>query len=235
MLREIAAYAKANPYANMHPIEKLLLCILPIIVMGFVQSWPLIVFNIICFITMHYIAQTPYKRVIRLVIEILLFYLISSVILVFDQGLAFAVVMMLRGLSASLCLSLFIYTTPFDLLLHYCSQFESIRDLCDISKSVERFFVLLEDEGNLIVLAMKSRGGFQGFKGKVHDVIRVFILIFHNTMERWKITQEVLAARSYQGKFYYGEASYHFTKRSCIMIIGYNTVLIILAFGIHIL
>ena len=229
MLREIAAYAKANPYANVHPIEKLLLCILPIIVMGFVQSWLLLIFNIVCFMVMHCIAQTPYKRVIKLVIEILLFYLISSIILVFDRGISFAILTMLRGLSASLCLSLFIYTTPFDFLLHYFSQFESIRDLCDISKSVERFFVLLEDEGNLIVLAMKSRGGFQGIKGKFHDMMRVFILIFYNTMERWKITQEVLAARSYQGKFYYGEASYSFTRQSCMVIVGYNLILIVLA------
>lgn len=82
---------------------------------------------------------------------------------------------------------------------------------------------------------MKNKRGFQGLKGKVRDVIRVFILIFHNTMERWKITQEVLAARSYRGKFYYGEASYGFAKRSCIMIMGYNVVLIILAIGIRIL
>lgn len=229
MLREIAAYAKANSYANVHPIEKLLLCILPIVVMGFVQSWHLIAFNIICFIAMHYIAKTPSKRVLKLVIEILTFYLISSIILTFDKGISFAIVMMLRGLSASLCLSLFIYTTPFDMLLHYFSQFESIRDLCDISKSVERFFVLLEDEGNLIVLAMKSRGGFQGIKGKLQDMMRVFILIFYNTMERWKTTQEVLAARSYQGKFYYGEASYSFTRRSCMVIVGYISILILLA------
>jgi len=234
MLREIAAYAKANPYANMHPIEKLLLCILPIIVMGFVQSWQLIIINIICFIGMHYMAKTPYKRVLKLVVEILLFYLISTVILVFDKGLSFALLMMLRGLSASLCLSLFIYTTPFDTLLHYFSQFESIRDLCDISKSVERFFILLEDEGNLIVLAMKSRGGFQGFKGRLHDMMKVFMLVFYNTMERWKITQEVLAARSYKGKFHYGKASYRFTRRSAIAIIGYNIILILLAVTISI-
>ena len=234
MLREIAAYAKANSYANVHPIEKLLLCILPIIVTGFLQSWHLIVFNIICFTAMHYIAKTPYKRVCKLVVEILTFYLLSSIILVFDRGISFAILMMLRGLSASLCLSLFIYTTPFDMLLHYLSQFESIRDLCDISKSVERFFVLLEDEGNLIVLAMKSRGGFQGIKGKLQDTMRVFMLIFYNTMKRWKITQEVLAARSYQGKFYYGEASYGFTRGSSVVAVVYNLILIVLAIILNI-
>ncbi|HHX61195.1 MAG TPA: cobalt ABC transporter permease [Epulopiscium sp.] len=224
MLREIAVYAKANKYAKVHPIEKLLLCILPIIIMGFVQTWGILIFNILCFMLMHLIAQTPYKRVFKMVTEIVMFYLMSSIVLVFDRGMYFSILMILRGISSALCLSLFIFTTPFDFLLHYLSKFESIRDLCDISKNVERFFMLLEDEGNQIVLAMKSRGGFRGIKGRVNDMIRVMILLFHNSMERWKITQEVLAARSYKGKHYYGEALYSSKKSRIIGIMVYNII-----------
>lgn len=228
MLREIAAYAKANKYAEMHPIEKILLCIMPIIIMGFVQVWSIIILNIVCFIFMHTIAKTPYKRVLKIIAGILLFYLMGSVIMVFDRGIYFSILMIFRGISAALCLSLFIYTTPFDFLLHYFSKFASIRDLCDISKNTERFFMLLEDEGNEIVLAMKSRGGFQGVKGRVDDTIRVMILSFHNSMERWKITREVLAARSYKGRHYYGEALYSYKKPRISLIVFYNIIFIIL-------
>ncbi len=229
MLREIAVYAKANKYAKIHPVEKLLLCILPIIIMGFVQTWDIIILNIVCFMLMHYIAKTPYKRVVKMVLGILVFYLVNSIVLVFDRGIYFSILMILRGLSASLCLSLFIFTTPFDFLLHYLSQFEGIRDLCDISKNTERFFMLLEDEGDEIVLAMKSRGGFSGPKGRVKDMIRVMILSFHNSMERWKITREVLAARSYKGRHYYGEALYGYNKYKTLGIILYNIILITIA------
>ncbi len=226
MLREIGIYAKANKYAKMHPVEKLLLCILPIIIMGFVETWIILLLNSVCFIVMHYIARTPYKRVFKMIGGLLVFYLISSIVLVFDRGIYFSTIMILRGLSAGLCLSLFIFTTPFDFLLHYLSKFESIRDLCDISKTTERFFLLLEDEGNEIVLAMKSRGGFSGVKGRVKDMIRVMILSFHNSMERWKITREVLAARSYRGRHYYGEALYSYKKSRTIGIIIYNIIFI---------
>lgn len=228
MLREIAVYAKANKYATMHPVEKLLLCIMPIIIMGFVETWYILILNILCFIVMHYRAKTPYKRVLKMVSGILLFYLISSIVLIFDRGMYFSILMILRGISAALCLSLFIFTTPFDYLLHYLSKFEAIRDLCDISKSTERFFMLLEDEGEQIVLAMKSRGGFGGIKGRGKDMIKVMILSFHNSMERWKISREVLAARSYKGRHYYGEALYGYEKSKTIEIILYNVIFIII-------
>ena len=212
----------------MHPVEKFLLCILPIIIMGFVEIWSILFVNILCFIGIHYIAKTPYKKVVKIVSSILTFYFISSVILLFDRGIYFSVLMILRGISASLCLALFIFTTPFDYLLHYLSQFEPIRDLCDISKTTERFFILLEDEGRQIVLAMKSRGGFNGVKGRVKDMMRVLILSFNNSLERWKITREVLAARSYRGKHYYGQALYAYKPSRTVGIVLYNIALIII-------
>ena len=228
MLREIAVYAKANKYANVHPVEKMLLCILPILIMGFVESLGVIIINITCFIAMHYIAKTPYQKVLRMISGILVFYLISSVVLVFDRGIYFAILMILRGLSASLCLAFFIFTTPFDWLLHYFSKFEGLRDLCDISKAAERYFILLEEEGDQIVMAMKSRGGFNGIKGRVNDVIRVMILSFHNSMERWQVSREVLASRSYRGRHYYGLPPYSYDKGRTIGIIAYNCILLII-------
>lgn len=228
MLREIAAYAKLNPYANIHPVEKLLLCILPIVIIGFAQSWSIVILNIICFLSMHYIAHTPYPKVVKFVWNILLFYLFSCIILIFTKGLYFSILVILKGLSASLCLALFVFTTPLDYILHYFSKFESIRDVCDICKSVERFFLLLEDEGNTIVCAMKSRGGFRGIKGKVQDGTRVFSLLFYNALQRWQITQDVLDSRCYRGKLYYGEPTYTFDSLRCIYISVYNMVFIVL-------
>lgn len=228
MLREIAVYAKANKYANVHPVEKMLLCILPILIMGFVEGWSIVIINIVCFIAMHYVAKTPYKRVIKMISGILVFYLISSVVLVFDKGIYFSILIILRGLSASLCLAFFIFTTPFDYLLHYFSKFEGLRDICDISKATERFFMLLEEEGNQIVMAMKSRGGFRGIKGRINDVIRVMILSFHNSTMRWQISREVLAARSYRGRYYYGLAPYSYSRRRIVGVLTYNSVLIVI-------
>lgn len=59
-------------------------------------------------------------------------------------------------------------------------------------------------------------------------MIRVMILSFHNSMERWKITREVLAARSYKGRHYYGEALYSYKTSRIIGITLYNLIFIII-------
>jgi len=203
MLKTILALSKTSRLRNINPVEKLLFSILPIVLIGFSNNPMPIVINIIVFILAHIICKNNRKIVLKFTIEISVFVAISSVALVFDYGLRYCFILVLKSLNAGLCLSFFSLTTSIDDLLNVCSKIDWLRDMCDIAKVMERFIILIGDEFEILHMSMKSRGGFMGYKLSIINYGKLGGLLFLNTMKRWKYIKEGLDSRCYRGVISY--------------------------------
>lgn len=199
MLKLIMALSRINRLTNIHPAEKVLLSIFPIIVIGFSHNAVPIILNIIVFILLHAYSKNNKKIVTKFTLEIGAFAAFSSITLIFDYGVSYCSIILLKSLSAGLCLSFFSLTTPIDDVLLTLSKHNYLKDLCDIAKSMERFLVVIDEEHNILYNSIKSRGGFDGFKLKIRNTGKMAGLLFVNTMNRWKSIKDGLDSRGYRG------------------------------------
>jgi cobalt/nickel transport system permease protein len=183
----------------------------PIIAIGFCQKPIPIIFNIVLFIVLHLICGNNKKVVFKFTLGITAFAAFSSITFVFDYGLAYCGVILLKSLSAGLCLSFFSLTTPVDDALLILSKNTWLKDVCDIAKSMERFLLLIDDECHIIYNSIKSRGGFDGFKLKIVNTGKMAGLLFINTMYRWKSIKEGLDSRGYRGYMPYLDKNFNFS------------------------
>ena len=105
MLKLILALSRTSRISNVHPVEKVFLSIFPIIIIGFTHKVIPVIINIIIFIILHMICKNNRAIVIKFAIEIATFAAISSITFVFDYGVSYCGVIILKSLSAGLCLS----------------------------------------------------------------------------------------------------------------------------------
>lgn len=199
MLKLIMALSRINRLTNIHPAEKVLLSILPIIVIGFSHTAFPIMINIIVIILLHAYSRNNKKIVTKFTLEIGAFAAFSSITFIFDYGISYCGVILLKSLSAGLCLSFFSLTTPIDDVLLILSRHNYLRDLCDITKSMERFLVVIDEEYHILYNSIKARGGFDGVKLKIRNTGKMAGLLFINTMNRWKSIKDGLDSRGYRG------------------------------------
>lgn len=230
MLKLIMALATRSKLAYIHPLEKSCLAIVPIIIMGFVKNPIIIIINILVFIILHIKTNNNLEIVRKFSLEIALFSAFSSITFIFDYGWNFILVIILRSISAGLCLSFFSLTTPIDQILYVLSKRKSLRDICDIAKSMERFLVVINEEYNIMYSSMKSRGGFDSFSLKIKSTGKMAALLFVNTMERWKNIKEGIYSRGYRGYMPYVYSGFDLSVSRFMFVIFYNLILITLAF-----
>ncbi|MBE6066850.1 MAG: cobalt ECF transporter T component CbiQ [Clostridium lundense] len=230
MLKLIMALARRSKLKHIHPLEKVCLAIIPIIIMGFAKNPIAIAINILMFIVLHIKIKNNLKIVSKFSLEIALFSAFSSITFVFDYGWNFIIIIILRSISAGLCLSFFSLTTPIDQILYVLSKRKSLRDICDITKSMERFLVIISEEYNIMYNSMKSRGGFDSFNLKIKSTGKLAALLFVNTMERWKNIKEGIYSRGYRGYMPYIYKEFHFSIRRFVLVMLYNLILIALVF-----
>lgn len=226
MLKLIMALARRNKLTNVHPVEKILLAVMPIIVMGFVKNPIIIIGNILFFVLLHLRLRNNKKIVTKFTLEIAGFAAFSSITLLFDYGWGYAVIIVLKSLSAGLCLSFFSLTTPIDQVLYLFSKNNWLKDMCDIAKSMERFLVIINEEYNIMYCAMKSRGGFDGVSATIRNTGKMAALLFVNTMERWKSISDGINSRCYKGYMPYLDEKFDFSKVRFALICLYNILLI---------
>jgi len=79
MLKLIMALSKINKISNIHPVEKIILSMFPIIAIGFCQKSIPIIFNIIVFIILHLVCKNNKKIVIKFTLGITAFAAFSSI------------------------------------------------------------------------------------------------------------------------------------------------------------
>lgn len=229
MLKLILAMSKNSSVSYIHPIEKIFLSILPIVIIGFTHNSIPVILNIIMFIFLHLICKNNKKVVIKFSSEIAAFAAISSITFVLDYGIGYCTVIILKSLSAGLCLSFFALTTPMDDVLGIMAKHNWLRDICDIAKTMERFLVVINDEYIILHNSIKSRGGFDSFKLKIRNTGKIAGLLFVNTMYRWSSIKDGIDSRGYKGYMPYLQKEFSFSYLRfgaiCIYILGLAMVI----------
>lgn len=227
MFRIISTLAKTSKLANIHPLEKAILTITPIIIAGLSIDWVLPAVNILIFAILHAAYKNPARIVLKFMLGVGLFAVISSITFVFDYGLMYCAVVILKCLSGGISVAFLAMTTPIDDLLGMMSKNDSLRDVCDIAKSMERFLTLIEDESSILYRAIKSRGGFDGFSVSISSTGRLAGLLFINTMKRWTEIKDSINSRCYKGYMPYLRKQFDFSPKRLGLICLYNVMLII--------
>lgn len=230
MFRIITAYAKMSKLSQIHPIEKILLAVLPIIIVGYSKNAIIPAINILVFIVLHIISKNPLKTIAKFTIGIALFAMFSSITFVFDYGIKYCSVIILRTISGALCLTFLAFTTPIDDILSLLSKHESLRDMCDITKSMERFLILIEDEYTIMYNAMKCRGGFDGRKRTIKSLGKIGALLFVNSIRRWKEIKNGIDSRCYNGCLHYSNRTFKISIKRVLVTLLYSCFIIIMNF-----
>lgn len=221
MLRLIIAYANLSIKKHINPLEKLMLCILPIIILSYSKSFIPLLLNIMLFLILHIRAKNPLVMVFKFTFAVFLFAAFSSITFIFDYGLKHSMLIWLKTINGGLCASYLSLTTPMEHIFYVLSRKESLRDICDIAKSMERFIILLQEEYYIMNNAMKSRGGFSSFKLKVINSGKLAALLFMNTMHRWKEIKDGINSRAYKGSMNYSNIEFDFSIHRVFLMILY--------------
>lgn len=227
MLRLLLSLSKTNKLTNIHPIEKIILFLIPLIVMSFVEnSYWIILLNLGIVLLFHIILKSPKTIILKFTSGILIFTTLTSISLIFDQDINYIVVLILKSITGSLYIVLFSMTTPIDDVFYIGSKYNVTRDISDIAKSMIRYLILIEDEFFLIKSAMKSRGGFDTVEGKIKNGAKVMGVLFVNTMRRWRDISDSVNSRGYTGKTVYLEKNFDFSKKRLTLELIYIMILI---------
>ncbi len=226
MFRLVSILAKNSRINHIHPIEKILLAVIPIILMGYSNSIYPLIFNILVFGILHIVCRNSFKIVWKFTLATAAFAGISSIILIFDYGWYYSIVLVLRTMSSGICLSYLALTTPMDDILYFCAKNKYLRDISDIAKSMERFIILIEDEYVVLYSAIKSRNGFSGFSNKIRNTGKMAGLLFVNTMKRWSDIRNAINTRCYRGNMSYLQKEFDFSIGRLILILLYSGCLL---------
>lgn len=205
----------------MHPVEKMLLAFLPVLLLGFTENHALLAANIALFLLLHRLFQTPWPWVLRYTLTLLGFAGSSSIVLLFDYPLPFALAMFLKAVFSSLALTLFLFTTPPGDIFLFFARFPAFRDICTIAQGMEHFILTLEEEFHHLVLSMSLRGGFRTWRLAAQNVGKIGALLFKNALSHYERTKEALEARLFTGAIPRGEEPYTFSKIRCVGITAY--------------
>lgn len=222
MFKLVSILSKNSKIAHIHPIEKILLAVMPIILMGYSNSIYPLIFNILVFALLHVVCKNPFKIVWKFTLATAAFASISSITLIFDYGWYYCVILVLRTLSSGMCLSYLALTTPMDDLLYFCSKNTYLKDISDIAKSMERFIMLIEDEYIVLYNAIKSRNGFSSFSLKIRNTGKMAGLLFVNTMKRWQDIKNAINTRCYKGDMSYLQKEFDYSMVRIALILLYN-------------
>jgi cobalt/nickel transport system permease protein len=228
MLRIITALAKISKLSSIHPLEKLILALVPLVIIGFARSPVPVLFNVAFFIMLHIISKNSMRIAAKFTFAMAGFAFISSVTFIFDYGVGFIFVLVLKSLSGGLCLSYLALTTPMDDILYLISRVNGLRDVSDLAKNMERFLILIEDEYHVIYYAIKARGGFDCFKNKIRNTGKMAGILFINTIKRWSHIKDAINSRCYKGHMPYLSKKFNFSLMRFAFICVYNFILIIL-------
>lgn len=230
LLRKINLYSSNSKLLNIHPIEKILLVVISLICCSYTKNIYLIFLNIFLLILLNVVAKNPWS-IIKKFIYIALIFSISTAITMIWQGQSLEAILLIifRGINGAITLSFLSLTTPINQIVAYISKYESIRDIADIIKAMERFIILLEEDFSIVFNAMKSRGGFRNFKSSLNDYGKAFGLILKNIFIRWKEISLSLQNRCYNGKFNYS-FTFKINKKIMLGIISYFLIFVVLIY-----
>lgn len=229
MLRLLLSLSKTNRLTKIHPIEKIILFLSPLIIIGTIKnSWKIILIQLGIVILLHIILKSPKTIILKFTSGILIFTTFTSISMIFDQSISYIIVLILKSLTGSLYILLFSMTTPIDDVFYIGSKYRATKDLSDIAKSMIRYLILIEDEFFIIKSAMRSRGGFDTVEGKIKNGAKVMGVLFVNTMKRWRDISDAVNSRGYSGKTVYIDKKFNFSTKRVIFECIYIMFLILI-------
>ena len=230
MIREINLYSASSKYGNIHPVEKLLVVLVSLIGCSYTENKCIILGNIILFSLLNILAKNPFKVVKKFISIVGTFFLFTAITLLWEGNtISYILLLVLRVINGAISISFLALTTPINHIVALMSKFDSIRDVADIIKSMERFLMLVEDDCEITFKAMKSRAGFSGFKKSVKDFGNGLGIIFRNVMIRWKDINLSLKNRCYCGKHSYCN-NFTLSKKRISMIAIYVCTMVVLCY-----
>lgn len=220
MISEISMYAGINKMSKVHPMEKLLITLIPLLCGAYTEKYEVIIFNIVIMILLGFLSKTSSKMMKKFICIALLFALSSAIPLLFERRYAFIILILLRAINGSIAISVFALTTPINHVVYLMSKNKYLADLADIAKSLETFLIIVENDFDITLKAMRSRGEGLRYIDGLKSISKVCGVVFKNLLYRWKEINEGLKNRCYTGKYHY---SYEFkvNYKSYVFIVIY--------------
>ena len=229
MLRLLLSLSKTNKLARVHPIEKTILFLSPLIIIGMIKnSYWIILIQLGLVISLHIVLKSPRTIILKFTSGILIFTTFTSISMIFDQSILYIIVLMLKSITGSMYILLFTITTPIDDVFYIGSKYRASKDISDIAKSMIRYLILIEDEFFIIKSAMLARGGFDTVEGKVKNGAKVMGVLFINTMRRWRDISDAVNSRGYSGNTVYLKKEFSFSIKRLIFECIYIVFLILI-------
>lgn len=227
MIREINMYAGINKMTNVHPMEKLLILLIPLLCCAYTEEYKVIMFNIIIVALLGFWSKTSGKMMRKFIYIAMVFALGSIIPLVFEQRYSLIILFLLRTVNGAIAISVFALTTPINHLIYLMSKNSYLSEIADIAKSLETFLIILEEDFTITLRAMRSRGEGIRYTDKLKSISKACGVVLKNLLYRWKEINEGLKNRCYMGKYHY---SYDFkiSYKNYIFTIAYVSVNIIL-------
>lgn len=229
MLKEILLHSSNNKGRHIHPYEKLMFVLCPVIATNFFESPIPLIINTVVFLILHIYFKTPKSKVIKLLAELIGFYSLSSFIFVIDGNIKAFLITTAKGFANSMALTFLIFTTPMDDFLYFLSKVGFLKEIADIAKTMERFILLIEDELNMMIVSATCRGGFDGFQNKVRSSAKIAALLLVNSLNRWKSIDEAITSRCFSGKIPYTKKEFTLSCKRMIFILMFIVIEVILA------
>jgi len=226
MIKLISLYALNSRYAKVHPLEKVLLVLISLIICSYTENIYLITLNIIFFIILSINAENPFNMVKKFLAIVTLFSIFTIINLIFDYDIKYIIIVLLRGVNGGITISFLALTTPLNHIVYLMSKSSLTKEVGDIAKAMENFILVIEKDFEITFKAMKCRGGFSGFKNSIKDFARVCSIVMKNLFFRWREMSEGLKNRCYNGKYNYRYV-FNISKKRMLLIFLYGVVVLI--------
>ena len=229
MLREVYLYSKTGLGIKYHPIEKLLLGILPLIIIGQKNNFLILTIYLIYFFFIEYYFKLPIRMIFKFFLLSAGFTLLSMIgLIISGYDYLDLVRLFYRTTIGALGISFIALTTDLDSILYLFSRFSFLREVCDIAKSMERFLFLVEDEFFVVKNAVTSRDCSTKYKVRLQNYGKIAACTFKNTILRWREIKDALEARAYNGNINYSPLTSKFSWISILIIITVNILIFFL-------
>lgn len=250
---DIDQYAYNNNFSSFHPLEKSFFALFTILITLTANSFmtSIIVISVISLMLIT-AAGIPFKFYLKLLFIPLSFLIIASITAVvsfsrelnnyffyFELGgwffglesksLNTAALLFLKSFASICCLYFLTLTTPVLEIISVLRKFKLPEIVIELMMLIYRFIFVLLDTADLIRTSQLSRLGYSSIKKSFFSIAKLISNLFIRAYYRAQGLLTALVARGYDGKIRVLEKKYSFSYKNIMMIILFETFLIIVS------
>lgn len=250
---DIDQYAYNNNFSSFHPLEKSIFVLFTILITLTANSF---LTSIIVILVMSLMIVTaagiPFKFYLRLLLIPLSFLIIASFtavvsisrdlnnylfyvelgewfIVLESKSLNTAALLFLKSFASICCLYFLTLTTPFLEIISVLRKFKLPEIVIELMMLIYRFIFVLLDTADLIRISQLSRLGYSSVKKSFFSLAKLTSNLFIRAYYRAQGLLTALVARGYEGKIRVLERKYSFSYKNIIIIILFETFLIMVS------